>query len=178
VFVLQTTEFYILLKHFRSFAFRVSTVAQPPPSAVTANFPQPVLTPFATEFQPPTHSWLQVLQRELNANAMSVHSNEGGGTFGHLPHTISAADYTAIVGTIPFPPPPAPPAAPVYAVGATAKPSEKRYVCIRNRSDASNGITIPTTPLSASSSRLLWLRKSRPWMTWLSDTLTSPPYKC
>jgi hypothetical protein len=94
-------------------------MAQPPPSAVTANFPQPVLTPFATEFQPPTHSSLQVLQRELNANAMSVHSNEGGGTFGHLTLTISVADYAAIIGMIPFPPPPAPPAAPVYAVGAT-----------------------------------------------------------
>jgi hypothetical protein len=46
------------------------------------SFPQ--LTPFATDLQPPTHGSLRVLQRELNSNAMSVHSNYGGGRYGHL----------------------------------------------------------------------------------------------
>jgi hypothetical protein len=88
-------------------------------TSITANFPFPVLTAFASDLQPPTHASLYVLQRELNANAMSVHSHEGGGAHGHLTLTITAARY-AQVSQIPFPAPPAPPPHPVLPQPATA----------------------------------------------------------
>jgi hypothetical protein len=81
-------------------------------SPVTANFPFPVLTPFATDIQPPTFTTLQQLQREINGNAMSVHSHAGGGNHGHLTLTITAAQYLALTN-VPFPPPVAPPPAPL-----------------------------------------------------------------
>jgi hypothetical protein len=65
---------------------------------VTANFPFPLLTPFATEHQPPTHTTILALQRELNSNAMSVHSNDGGGLHGHLTLTVTPQRYLNIAG--------------------------------------------------------------------------------
>jgi hypothetical protein len=95
-------------------------MAQPPPSTnVTANFPFPILTPFATDLSPPTHTTLRVLQKEINANAFSVHSNEGGGQHGLLPLTIPAARYLAVANVV-FPAPAAPPISPVIAAGASS----------------------------------------------------------
>jgi hypothetical protein len=53
-----------------------------PTTTITANFTFTVLSPFATNNQPPTHESLRGLQRELNSNAMSVHTNDGGGLTG------------------------------------------------------------------------------------------------
>jgi hypothetical protein len=95
-------------------------MAQSPPSTnVTANFPFPLLTPFATDLSPPTHTTLRVLQKEMNANAISVHSNDGGGRHGHLTLTISAVRYL-VVATVAFPAPVAPTIAPVIAAGASS----------------------------------------------------------
>jgi hypothetical protein len=47
-------------------------------TSVTANFLFPELSKFATNLQPNTHASLQILQRQINSNAMSVHSNSGG----------------------------------------------------------------------------------------------------
>jgi hypothetical protein len=96
-------------------------MALPLPTGVTANFPFPTLTPFASDQQPPTHASLLNLQRELNSNAMSVHSNAGGGLHGHLTLTMMPAQYLAIAGVNNgFPAPLAPPANPVIPAGATA----------------------------------------------------------
>ena len=54
-------------------------------------FATPVLTPLAGE---PTHASLQLLQRELNVNALQIHSHRGGGLHGHLAQVISAEEYT------------------------------------------------------------------------------------
>ena len=69
-----------------------------PTPSITANFPYPILTPFASERSPPNHASLLNLQRELNANAMSVHSHKGGGLHGHLALTVTAARYHELAG--------------------------------------------------------------------------------
>ena len=91
------------------------------PTAVTANFPFPVLTPIATDNQPPTCASLLLLQREVNSNAMSVHSHDGGGLHGHLAIAVSPAKYATIIGNNahPFPPPQPPPPQPIIPVPAT-----------------------------------------------------------
>jgi hypothetical protein len=89
--------------------------------SATANFPFPVLTPIATDNTPPTHATLQVLQRQLNANAMAVHSHHGGGLHGHLALVVSPARYAILTNNAaPFPPPAAPPADAIIPAGATA----------------------------------------------------------
>jgi hypothetical protein len=92
-------------------------MAQPPIASVTSNFFLfPELTPFATDLQPS----LLVLQRELNSNAMSVHSNHGGGRYGHLTFTMDNLTYTANPNTVAYPAPVAPPAAPVIPANPTS----------------------------------------------------------
>ena len=60
-------------------------------------FATPVLTPpLADE---PTHASLQLLQQELNANALQIHSRRGGGLHGHLAQVLSAEEYTLISNT-------------------------------------------------------------------------------
>jgi hypothetical protein len=99
----------------------VSPTMATPPTAVTANFPFPVLTVFGTAQMPPNSTTLRVLQRECNSNAMSVHSNEGGGRHGHLTLTITAAKYLTVAGVAhAYPAPTAPPIHPVIPDGATA----------------------------------------------------------
>ncbi len=91
-----------------------------PTPSITANFPYPILTPFASDHSPPNHASLLTLQRELNANAMSVHSNRGGGRHGHLALTITEARYLEIAGANhAFDIPQAPPSEPGIPVGAT-----------------------------------------------------------
>lgn len=84
----------------------------------TANFPFPILTPFASDRSPPNHASLLVLQRELNANAMSVHSNRGGGQHGHLALTVTPERYLELVPLEPFHVPRAPPNEPMIPEGA------------------------------------------------------------
>lgn len=92
-----------------------------PSTRVTANFPFPLLTPFATDRPAPTHLSLLLLQKELNTNAMSVHSARGSGRHGHLALTATPARHAVITnGAPPFVPPPAPPADPVIPLAATA----------------------------------------------------------
>jgi hypothetical protein len=92
----------------------------PPTPSITANFPYPLLTPFASDRAPPSHASLLTLQRELNANAMSVHSNRGGGRHGHLTLTVPIPRYLAISGAgNAFEVPVAPPTEPAIPVGAT-----------------------------------------------------------
>jgi hypothetical protein len=98
-------------------------MAQPPLASVTSNFPFPVFTPLATDLQPPTHGSLLVLQRELNSNAMSVHSNHGGGRYGHLTLTMDNIAYTALPNTVAYPAPVAPPVAPPAAPVIPANPT-------------------------------------------------------
>ena len=81
--------------------------------AFQANFPAPSLTPIGTSTSQPTYLTIESAQRELNANAISVHSYEGGGLNGHLALTITPAAYLAIAG-VPFVPPVAPTAEPVF----------------------------------------------------------------
>lgn len=96
-------------------------MATVPPPAITANLPYPVLTPFASAQTPPNHASLLNLQRELNANAMSVHSTRGGGLHGHLVLTVTAARYQELAGiTYPFEVPAAPPAQPLIPNGTDA----------------------------------------------------------
>jgi len=81
-------------------------------SAITANFPTAILTPLASLTSPPTYLSLKTAQRDLNANAASVHSYTGGGRHGHLALTILAG--------VLFVPPVAPPATPIHGEAPTA----------------------------------------------------------
>lgn len=78
-------------------------------------FALPVLTPVEGR---PNHTSLDLLQTELNANAMAIPSHRGGGAHGHLQLTLSADAYLAIAG-VPFLAPQDPGDAPVHALGAT-----------------------------------------------------------
>ena len=57
------------------------------------NFEYPDLTPIDGT---PTFNTLQQLIREIKANAMSVHSNLGGGASGHLGLVINQLEYSFI----------------------------------------------------------------------------------
>ena len=88
---------------------------------ITANFPYPILTPFASDRSPPNHASLLILQREINANAMAVHSNRGGGLHGHLALTVTIARYLEIAGVNNhFNEPRAPPNEPIIPAAADA----------------------------------------------------------
>ena len=90
-------------------------MSSPSPSALLLTFPHPVLTPVNG---PPTNSSLQLLKKELYANAMAIHSTRGGGHFGHLAIVMANADYTALTGQA-FIAPIHPGNAPIHAVAAT-----------------------------------------------------------
>jgi hypothetical protein len=91
-----------------------------PASAVTTNFPFPELTKIRTTLAPPTYATNQVLQGELNANAMSVYSAGGGGLHGHLTLTVTPACYLQIA-QVAFPVPAPPPVIPVLPAAAIAE---------------------------------------------------------
>lgn len=86
--------------------------------SVTANFPYPLLTTFASDRSPPNHASLLLLQRELNADAMSVHSHRGGGRHGHLILTVPADRYRELA-TVDFEVPLAQPIVPAIPVGSS-----------------------------------------------------------
>ena len=81
--------------------------------AFQAHFPAPSLSPIGTLTSQPTYLTIETSQRELNANAISVHSYEGGGLNGHLTLTVTPAVYLQIAG-VPFVPPSAPTTEPVF----------------------------------------------------------------
>ena len=82
-------------------------------------FPKPHLTPFPSEL-PPNAPIVQLLSKELYANAAAITSSQGGGAHGHLGLVMSAADYAAIPGTAAWVDPVNPGALAGAAVGGTA----------------------------------------------------------
>jgi hypothetical protein len=81
----------------------------------TLTLPHPILTPIITT---PTNSSIQVLQKQLYANARAVPSTRGGGVNGHLALVMAAPAYLARA-TVAFVAPVHPGNAPVHAVDAT-----------------------------------------------------------
>jgi hypothetical protein len=79
--------------------------------SVTANFPFSVLTPIATINSTPSFLSIRTVQQQLNSNAASVHSYEGGANHGLLTLTVTPQAYLQIAG-VPFVQPPIPPAHP------------------------------------------------------------------
>ena len=80
-----------------------------------SHFEKSVLTPIRGE---PTYSTLELLLKELKANALNVHSNLGGGVHGHLGLVISPASYAHLSAT-PFVRPVFPGTAAVLPPGST-----------------------------------------------------------
>jgi hypothetical protein len=68
---------------------------------------------------PPNYKTITDITRLLNANAASIHSELGGGNYGHLALTISAASYTTL-SPVAFVPPANPGTTPVIPPLATA----------------------------------------------------------
>jgi len=79
-------------------------------------FPHEPLTPVTGK---PDNAKLQILQRQLFANARAVQSPRGGGTNGHLAILMDGVTYLARAGQV-FLIPIHPGPAPVHAAGATA----------------------------------------------------------
>ena len=79
------------------------------------HFEKSELTPIGGE---PAYSTLELLLKELKANACNVHSNLGGGAHSHLGLVISPASY-AHLSAIPFTRPPFPGLEANIPVGAT-----------------------------------------------------------
>jgi hypothetical protein len=67
----------------------------------------------------PNYETIIYITRLLNANAASIHSELGGGNYGHLALTISAASY-ATLSPVAFVPPANPGTTPVIPPLATA----------------------------------------------------------
>jgi hypothetical protein len=77
---------------------------------ITHNFPNPVLTTLGDNTTDSSFATLQIVQKELNANAVYVYTLRGDVIIGHLILTIPAADYTAhCVGNAALTIPPCPP---------------------------------------------------------------------
>ena len=72
--------------------------------AFQANFPVPSLTPLGTLTEQPTYLTIEMAQKKLNANAISVHSYDGGGLNRHLTLTVTPAAYLVIAGVNYMPP--------------------------------------------------------------------------
>lgn len=87
------------------------TVSAPTVGDIIKSFTHPVLSPMGSETSVPNHSTLRTVQRELNDNAMSIHSNGGDGRHGHLSLILAPAAYTTISAT-PCVPPVKPPLIP------------------------------------------------------------------
>jgi hypothetical protein len=85
---------------------------------VAANFPIPILSVIGTVNAPPTYESIRKAQLQINTNAASVHTYEGGGAHGHLVLTMMPAEYLLIT-PIAFAAPVAPPVHPVLPVAGT-----------------------------------------------------------
>ena len=85
------------------------------PSTSVLTFPHSVLTAIV---RAPTNHSLQVLQKELYANARAIHSTRGGGENGHLALIMPAALYLARTGHT-FIAPVHPGDQPIHVPGAT-----------------------------------------------------------
>ena len=81
----------------------------------TLTYPHPVLTPIVGR---PDNTTIQVLQKEIYANAKAIDSTRGGGQNGHLAIVMAAPAYLARSGVV-FNAPVHPGDAPEHAVGAT-----------------------------------------------------------
>jgi hypothetical protein len=78
------------------------------PQSTSFIFTTPVLTNIEGK---PTRATLQILQKQLNANAMSVQSQRGGGQHGHLQLVLTDAAYLTLTGVtfvVPIHPGPVP----------------------------------------------------------------------
>ena len=84
-------------------------------------FPHPELTPIPTDTKP-DYTSLKIIHQQLNANAMAVPSELGGGRHGHLPLVIPAAQFNAIPNTVAWVEPGHPGPNPVYPVAAPTGP--------------------------------------------------------
>jgi len=65
------------------------------------SFPHPELTAIPPD-EKPTFLSLKTIHKEMNANAMEITSNRGGGANGHLALTISEEQFNAIPNTQPW----------------------------------------------------------------------------
>jgi hypothetical protein len=66
--------------------------------SVKQQFLHPELSPLSSADCKPTNTSLEPLKKQLNANAMSIPSVQGGGAHGHLTLTIPAASYLTLTG--------------------------------------------------------------------------------
>ena len=85
----------------------------------TETLPHQVLTAIPTG-EKPTFTTLLLIHQEINANAMAVTSNRGGGQYGHLATVIPTPAYNALPNTNPWIDPIHPGNNPVHPPGATA----------------------------------------------------------
>jgi hypothetical protein len=84
----------------------------------TSTFPHADLTVLTGK---PSFASVQVLKRELIANAMSVHSSRGNGTMGHAVLVLGTPAYDLITGVgHAWTDPPKPDTAPIIVAGATS----------------------------------------------------------
>jgi hypothetical protein len=97
-----------------------SSNSVPTTAAIIAGFPYPTLSAAVLDGDTePSFASLEILQRELNDNAMSSSSTRGDGLHGHLVLTMPPAAYAAMEGHIAFIIPPNPGAAAVIPDNAT-----------------------------------------------------------
>ena len=94
---------------------------------ITVGSPHPTVDPIINM---PTYQTIQELHLKLNANAVSIYTNLGGGNHSFLRLTVSEAQYNS-VSLIPFVAPTHPSAIPIYSLNATATRMGKgeRSVC-------------------------------------------------
>ena len=71
-------------------------------AAVTAYFPDKILTPLSLGTVEPTYETIKVARDQLNSNAASVPSLRGGGNHGHLSLTLTETEFLALPNTSAF----------------------------------------------------------------------------
>ena len=86
------------------------------PKSAALAFPHPTLTKIIGK---PSYSTLSQLQKEIYANARTVHSTRGGGLNGHLTLVMPADEYETRTDGVAFDIPTHPGAAPTHAGFAT-----------------------------------------------------------
>ena len=88
---------------------------------ITSCFPIATLTPVVAEdAHGPSYTTLDVMQTEINSNAMSVPTRVANGDLGYLALVISEAKFFVHSGGITYIAPTSPPEAPVHPAGATS----------------------------------------------------------